>query len=197
MIRHREPSRPVVAGGAANRLAWGLSTPDDRRAQDGGPDAGLKSCSRSTAILPAAISCRFPDPPTCPTACSARSTMPTIDHRGPEFARARQDGARRHEARVSRPTAHVVIYPSSGTGAWEAGARQHAVAGRSRADGRNRSFCDVVEAARRTGSGSTSGSCRAIGATALRPSAIEGELRNDPRTRSRPCASCTTRRRPA
>jgi len=44
---------------------------------------------------------------------------PTIDHRGPEFA------ALGHEVleglkQVFRTTGHVIIYPASGTGAWEA-----------------------------------------------------------------------------
>ena len=46
-------------------------------------------------------------------------SQPTIDHRGPDFARiGRQalDGLKR----VFQTTGSVVIYPSSGTGAWEA-----------------------------------------------------------------------------
>jgi len=45
--------------------------------------------------------------------------QPTIDHRGPEFAvlgREVLDGLQR----VFQTSGHVVIYPSSGTGAWEA-----------------------------------------------------------------------------
>jgi len=45
--------------------------------------------------------------------------MPTMDHRGPEFAqltRAVLDGMKQ----VFRTTADVVIFPASGTGAWEA-----------------------------------------------------------------------------
>lgn len=44
---------------------------------------------------------------------------PTIDHRGPDFARLGlevQDGLRR----IVKATGPVVVYPSSGTGAWEA-----------------------------------------------------------------------------
>jgi alanine-glyoxylate transaminase/serine-glyoxylate transaminase/serine-pyruvate transaminase len=45
--------------------------------------------------------------------------QPTIDHRGPAFARLGRevlDGLQR----VFQTSGHVVIYPSSGTGAWEA-----------------------------------------------------------------------------
>src|SRR5256885_4141358 len=45
--------------------------------------------------------------------------QPTIDHRGPEFAALGRDvidGLKR----VFKTDADVVIYPSSGTGAWEA-----------------------------------------------------------------------------
>ena len=52
---------------------------------------------RACPAPPAATSCRSPARPTSPTRCCARSSAPTIDHRGPEFAelgREVLDGAR-------------------------------------------------------------------------------------------------------
>src|SRR4051794_19313596 len=45
--------------------------------------------------------------------------FPTIDHRGPEFAELGQEVVAGMK-RVFRTAGTVVIYPSSGTGAWEA-----------------------------------------------------------------------------
>ena len=44
---------------------------------------------------------------------------PTIDHRGPEFAKLTQDIIKSLK-QIFRTSGTVVIYPSSGTGAWEA-----------------------------------------------------------------------------
>jgi alanine-glyoxylate transaminase/serine-glyoxylate transaminase/serine-pyruvate transaminase len=46
-------------------------------------------------------------------------SRPTIDHRGPEFARLTRD-ILDDMADICRTSGHVLIYPSSGTGAWEA-----------------------------------------------------------------------------
>jgi alanine-glyoxylate transaminase / serine-glyoxylate transaminase / serine-pyruvate transaminase len=46
-------------------------------------------------------------------------SAPTIDHRGPEFAAMARDVLERLPA-VFRTAGPVVVYPSSGTGAWEA-----------------------------------------------------------------------------
>ena len=46
-------------------------------------------------------------------------SAPTIDHRGPEFAALAADVLERLP-RVFRTSGPVVMYPSSGTGAWEA-----------------------------------------------------------------------------
>ena len=63
---------------------------------------------------------QIPGPDQCArTACCARSTAPTIDHRGPEFGKLGQRSARRHEAGL-QDQAPVIIFPASGTGAWEA-----------------------------------------------------------------------------
>jgi alanine-glyoxylate transaminase/serine-glyoxylate transaminase/serine-pyruvate transaminase len=62
---------------------------------------------------------QIPGPTNVPDRVLRAIDAPTIDHRGPEFARMGLeilDGLR-HVFRTSGP---VVVYPSSGTGAWEA-----------------------------------------------------------------------------
>src|SRR5437870_4766985 len=62
---------------------------------------------------------QIPGPTNVPDRVLRAIARPTIDHRGPEFARlAREviDGLQR----VFHTSGAVVIYPSSGTGAWEA-----------------------------------------------------------------------------
>jgi alanine-glyoxylate transaminase / serine-glyoxylate transaminase / serine-pyruvate transaminase len=62
---------------------------------------------------------QIPGPTNVPDRVLRAIDAPTIDHRGPDFARLGleiQDGLKR----VVQTTAPVVIYPSSGTGAWEA-----------------------------------------------------------------------------
>ena len=62
---------------------------------------------------------QIPGPTNVPDRVLRALSRPTIDHRGPEFAAmAREvlDGLQR----IFKTTDPVVIYPSSGTGAWEA-----------------------------------------------------------------------------
>lgn len=62
---------------------------------------------------------QIPGPTNVPDRVLRAVAKPTIDHRGPEFSRmAREvlEGLRQ----VCRTSGPVVIYPSSGTGAWEA-----------------------------------------------------------------------------
>ena len=62
---------------------------------------------------------QIPGPTNVPDRVLRALSRPTIDHRGPEFAAmAREvlDGLQR----IFNTTGRVVIYPSSGTGAWEA-----------------------------------------------------------------------------
>ena len=62
---------------------------------------------------------QIPGPTNVPDRVLRAIAQPTIDHRGPAFARlgrAVLDGLQR----VFQTSGHVVIYPSSGTGAWEA-----------------------------------------------------------------------------
>jgi hypothetical protein len=74
--------------------------------------------SRGSPIL-ASISCRFLVRRNVPDRVLRAMDMPTIDHRGPEFAQLGLDVLEGCRA-VFRTKNPVVIYPSSGTGAWEA-----------------------------------------------------------------------------
>ena len=63
---------------------------------------------------------QIPGPTNVPDRVLRAMSQPTIDHRGPEFqalGRELLDGVRE----VFRTTRPVVIFPASGTGAWEAG----------------------------------------------------------------------------
>ncbi|RMD61257.1 MAG: aminotransferase class V-fold PLP-dependent enzyme [Alphaproteobacteria bacterium] len=62
---------------------------------------------------------QIPGPSTVPERIMRAIDMPVIDHRGPDFAAV---GLKALEGMRSifRTTGRVVIYPSSGTGAWEA-----------------------------------------------------------------------------
>jgi alanine-glyoxylate transaminase/serine-glyoxylate transaminase/serine-pyruvate transaminase len=62
---------------------------------------------------------QIPGPTNVPARVLQAMALPTIDHRGPEFAALAQEvvaGTRR----VFQTDGMVAIYPSSGTGAWEA-----------------------------------------------------------------------------
>jgi len=62
---------------------------------------------------------QIPGPTNVPDEVLRAIARPTIDHRGPEFAELTLDLLPRLRA-VFRSGGPVVIYPSSGTGAWEA-----------------------------------------------------------------------------
>jgi len=62
---------------------------------------------------------QIPGPTNVPDRVLRAIAQPTIDHRGPEFARLTReviDGLRQ----IFQTSGAVVVYPSSGTGAWEA-----------------------------------------------------------------------------
>ena len=150
-----------------------------------------------TPRQPAAISCRFPARPTCPTACCARSTAPTIDHRGPEFQQLGQEVLDGHEAGVQDQAPRRDL-PRVGHRRVGSGAREHALARRPRADVRDRPLRHAVARRWRSASGSSPSSSPATGATAPTPRRSKRSLREDQRARrSRRCAWCTTRPRPA
>jgi alanine-glyoxylate transaminase/serine-glyoxylate transaminase/serine-pyruvate transaminase len=62
---------------------------------------------------------QIPGPTNCPLPVLAAMAMPTIDHRGPEFQKLGLEvlAGIRTIFKTAKP---VVIYPASGTGAWEA-----------------------------------------------------------------------------
>jgi alanine-glyoxylate transaminase / serine-glyoxylate transaminase / serine-pyruvate transaminase len=62
---------------------------------------------------------QIPGPSTVPDRVLRAMDMPVIDHRGPDFAelgKAVLSGIKQ----IFKTTGHVIIFPSSGTGAWEA-----------------------------------------------------------------------------
>ena len=62
---------------------------------------------------------QIPGPTNVPDRVLQAIAMPTIDHRGPEFAALGQEIVAGMK-RVFQTDDTVVVYPSSGTGAWEA-----------------------------------------------------------------------------
>ena len=62
---------------------------------------------------------QIPGPSTVPERVMRAIDMPVIDHRGPEFAQLGKDVLAGMK-RVFKTKGDVVIYPASGTGAWEA-----------------------------------------------------------------------------
>jgi alanine-glyoxylate transaminase / serine-glyoxylate transaminase / serine-pyruvate transaminase len=62
---------------------------------------------------------QLPGPSNTPLPVLAAMAMPTIDHRGPEFGALGRDVLARIKD-VFLTESHVIIYPASGTGAWEA-----------------------------------------------------------------------------
>src|SRR5512143_2623976 len=62
---------------------------------------------------------QIPGPTNVPDRVLRALSRPTIDHRGPEFAKLARDVLTGLQA-VFVTTSPVVIYPGSGTGAWEA-----------------------------------------------------------------------------
>jgi alanine-glyoxylate transaminase/serine-glyoxylate transaminase/serine-pyruvate transaminase len=62
---------------------------------------------------------QLPGPSNTPLPVLAAMAMPTIDHRGPEFGVLGKDLLGRIKD-VFLTESHVIIYPASGTGAWEA-----------------------------------------------------------------------------
>ena len=62
---------------------------------------------------------QIPGPTNVPDRVLRAMDMPTIDHRGPEFAQLTLEILQGLKP-VFKTSADVVIYPASGTGAWEA-----------------------------------------------------------------------------
>jgi alanine-glyoxylate transaminase/serine-glyoxylate transaminase/serine-pyruvate transaminase len=62
---------------------------------------------------------QIPGPTNAPDRVLRALSRPTIDHRSPEFARLSHEVLNGLK-RVFRTSAPIIVYPSSGTGAWEA-----------------------------------------------------------------------------
>src|SRR5436305_1733860 len=62
---------------------------------------------------------QIPGPTNVPDRVLRAMDMPTLDHRGPEFAELCHHVLAGSQ-RIFRTAQPVIIYPSSGTGAWEA-----------------------------------------------------------------------------
>src|SRR5688572_32014663 len=62
---------------------------------------------------------QIPGPTNVPDRVLRAMDFPTMDHRGPEFAELGKKVLTGMK-KVFRTQQHVVIYPASGTGAWEA-----------------------------------------------------------------------------
>ena len=62
---------------------------------------------------------QLPGPTNVPERVLRAMSAPTIDHRGPDFARLGLEVLAGLKE-VFQTKGHVVIFPSSGTGAWEA-----------------------------------------------------------------------------
>ena len=159
---HREDVCRSYLSRSSSLQARGLSAAGSFGRLSGSSTARLHPCPST----PAAISCRFPGPTNVPDRVLRAIDQPTIDHRGPEFAAARQARCSRACKHVFQTRHPVVIYPASGTGAWEAALVNTLVARRPRADVRDRPVRDALAAHGRAGSGSRSTSCPATGAAA-------------------------------
>ena len=62
---------------------------------------------------------QIPGPTNCPLPVLAAVALPTIDHRGPEFGKLAREVLTDIRS-VFKTRSPVIIYPGSGTGAWEA-----------------------------------------------------------------------------
>ena len=62
---------------------------------------------------------QIPGPTNVPDRVLRAMAQPTIDHRGPEFAKLTHE-LLNDLKQIFKTSGTVVIYPSSGTGAWEA-----------------------------------------------------------------------------
>ena len=63
---------------------------------------------------------QIPGPTNVPDRILRAMDHPTMDHRGPEFAKLGAECLEGMKAIFKMKTGHVFIYPASGTGAWEA-----------------------------------------------------------------------------
>ncbi len=138
---------------------------------------------------------QIPGPSPEPDAVMRAISATTIDHRGPEF---QQLGLRVLEAvkPVFGTTNPVIIYSSSGTGAWEGALTNTLSPGDAVLFYETGHFASLwIEMATRLGLKPRSSTRTGGTASTPRPSAAGSPT--IPGTRSRPSAACTTRPPPA
>ena len=120
---------------------------------------------------------------------------PTIDHRGPEFGALGREVLAELKP-IFKTRNPVIIYPASGTGAWEAALVNTLSPGDEVLMSETGWFASLWQQMALK-LGLKPDSCRPIGATAPIPRRSRTGSSRIARTRSRPFASCTTRRRRA
>jgi len=81
--------------------------------------SGVASMGAPTSRRPGRHFLQIPGPSNVPDPVLRAMAQPTIDHRGPEFAAMTLRILDRLKA-VVRTSGHVLLFPSSGSGAWEA-----------------------------------------------------------------------------
>ena len=86
---------------------------------------------------------QIPGPTNVPERILQAIAKATIDHRGPDFQRLGREVLDGLKA-VFKTEGPVIVYPASGTGAWEAALVNTAVAGRPGPDVRDRAFRGAV-----------------------------------------------------
>jgi hypothetical protein len=109
---------------------------------------------------------QIPGPTNCPLPVLAAIAQPTIDHRGPRFKELAAEVLAGVRA-IFKTGEPVVIYPASGTGAWEAALVNAPLARRCDPDVRDRMVLDACGRRLRKSSGSPRKCCRATGGRAL------------------------------
>ena len=125
----------------------------------------------------AGISCKSPGPTNVPDRILRAMDYPTIDHRGPEF-NALAKKVLRSVRQVFQTKQPVIVYPASGTGAWEAALGEHAVGRRPGADVGDRPLRLAVEEDGRQARHQVGVHGRRL-AQAADPAAIEKRLKED------------------
>ena len=75
--------------------------------------------SKSNSFKPGKHFLQIPGPTNIPDRVLRAMSYPTIDHRGPDFAEIAKRVLDRIKG-IFKTTQPVVMYPASGTGAWEA-----------------------------------------------------------------------------
>ena len=139
---------------------------------------------------------QIPGPSNVPDRILRAIDRPVIDHRGPEFAKLAAEVLQGLKS-VFKTMSPIVIYPASGTGAWEAALVNTLSPGDQRADVRDRPFRHALAPDGRAAVAQVdfvAGDWR-HGVPAAR---VEAKLAEDKRSsRSRRFAASTTRPRPA